>query len=153
VGCPVQLEALGFVVTADLGEGAGLSAAAARLGGGRFAVRSSGATEDLPDASYAGLYESFLDVPPDRLGEAVRACFAAAGSERVLAYHRRRGGAQLSMAVLVQRMIDPVAAGVAFTAHPVTGARDQTIVTGVPGRLPRRHAALRRCPCPVPLGR
>ena len=37
------------------------------------------------------------------------------------------------MAVLVQVMVDPVAAGVAFTAHPVTGARDQTVVTAVAG--------------------
>src|SRR5690242_19779872 len=126
----------GFVITAsartDPALGEHLSAAARRLGGGRFAVRSSGAAEDLPDASYAGLYETFLDVPPDRLGDAVRACFAAAGSERVRAYHRRRGGPAPAMAVLVQRMIDPVAAGVAFTAHPVTGARDRAVVTAVP---------------------
>ena len=85
-----------------------------------------------PDASYAGLYETFLDVPPDELADAVRRCFAAAGGERVLAYHQRHGGAP-PMAVLVQRMVDPVAAGVAFTAHPVTGDRDQTVVTAVPG--------------------
>lgn len=127
----------GVVVTAGAQEHAGLAddltAAATRLGGGRFAVRSSGMAEDLPDASYAGLYETLLDVSADGLFDAVQTCFAAAGSERVLAYHRRSGGPKPSMAVLVQRMIDPVAAGVAFTAHPVTGARDQTVVTAVPG--------------------
>ncbi|MFC7277335.1 PEP/pyruvate-binding domain-containing protein [Paractinoplanes rhizophilus] len=123
----------GFVVTTDAVEGTDLAAAAARLGDGRFAVRSSGAAEDLPDASYAGLYETFLDVPADELGNAVRACFAAADSDRVHAYHQRRGGPEPTMAVLVQRMIDPLAAGVAFTAHPVTGNRNLTVVTAVPG--------------------
>jgi len=45
-----------------------LQEAAARLGGDRFAVRSSGAAEDLPDASYAGLYESYLNVPAEQPG-------------------------------------------------------------------------------------
>jgi phosphohistidine swiveling domain-containing protein len=110
-----------------------LQAAVARLGRDRFAVRSSGAAEDLPDASYAGLYESYLNVPAEQLGAAVRRCFAAAASERVTAYHERRGGVTAAMAVLVQVMIDPVAAGVAFTAHPVTGERTQTVVTAVTG--------------------
>ena len=54
-------------------------------------------------------------------------------SERVTAYHQRHGGGAAAMAVLVQAMVDPIAAGVAFTAHPVTGDRDQTVVTAVPG--------------------
>ena len=127
----------GFVVTAaDLdadGWEAALAEAAGELGGSRFAVRSSGAAEDLPDASYAGLYETYLNVPFEGLAQAVRRCFAAAGAERVRAYHERHGGSPAAMAVLVQAMVDPVAAGVAFTAHPVTGDRDQTVVTAVAG--------------------
>ena len=111
-----------------------LETAALRLGGGdRFAVRSSAAAEDLPDASYAGLYETYLNVAADDLGAAVRRCFAAAAGDRVTAYHQRRGGASAAMAVLVQVMVDPVAAGVAFTAHPLTGDRNETVVTAVPG--------------------
>lgn len=110
-----------------------LAASVEGLGGERFAVRSSGAAEDLPDASYAGLYETYLNVPADGLGAAVRRCFAAAASERVTAYHQRRGGATAAMAVLVQVMVDPIVAGVAFTAHPVTGDRDQTLVAAVAG--------------------
>ena len=102
-------------------------------GGARFAVRSSGAAEDLPDASYAGLYETYLNVAVEGLGEAVRRCFAASTSERVSAYHQRHGGGTAGMAVLVQAMVDPMAAGVAFTAHPVTGDRDQVVVTAVAG--------------------
>jgi rifampicin phosphotransferase len=110
-----------------------LQTAAARLGGDRFAVRSSGVAEDLPDASYAGLYETYLNVPAEQLGAAVRRCFAAAASERVAAYHERHGSVTGEMAVLVQVMVDPAAAGVAFTAHPVTGDRSQTVVTAVTG--------------------
>jgi phosphohistidine swiveling domain-containing protein len=110
-----------------------LEAAARSLGVQRFAVRSSAAAEDLPDASYAGLYETYLNVPVEGLGEAVRRCFAATTSERVSAYHRRHGGGAAGMAVLVQAMVDPTAAGVAFTAHPVTGDRDQVVLTAVAG--------------------
>ena len=131
----------GFIVTAaamdELGDGldSALQRAATQSGPGPFAVRSSAVAEDLADASYAGLYETFLNVAPGRLAGAVRRCFAAAHAPRVTAYHANRGPAELDagMAVLVQQMIDPVAAGVAFTANPVTGARDECVVTAVPG--------------------
>ncbi|MEV6493371.1 PEP/pyruvate-binding domain-containing protein, partial [Actinoplanes sp. NPDC051633] len=127
----------GLVVTsaAPAGEGweSGLAAAARALPGVRFAVRSSSAAEDLPDASYAGLYESYLNITVDELPEAVRRCFAAAASERVTAYRERHGGDRATMAVLVQVMVEPAAAGVAFTAHPLTGDRGQTVLTAVPG--------------------
>jgi rifampicin phosphotransferase len=128
----------GLVVTAQAlnydGWECSLEAAARSLGAPRLAVRSSAAAEDLPDASYAGLYETYLNVPVEGLGEAVRRCFAAATAERVSAYHRRHGnGTAPGMAVLVQAMVDPIAAGVAFTAHPVSGDPDQALVTAVPG--------------------
>jgi phosphohistidine swiveling domain-containing protein len=137
VGFPVPP---GFVVTGgwrdDPRFDEQLTTAASRLGAGRFAVRSSGIAEDLPDASYAGLYETYLDVPVEGIGAAVRRCFAAASSDRVAAYHRRQndgGGGAAEMAVLVQVMVDAVTAGVAFTAHPVTGDRGQTVVTAAAG--------------------
>jgi phosphohistidine swiveling domain-containing protein len=127
----------GLVVTAEAldidGWERSLAAAARRLGAQRFAVRSSAAAEDLPDASYAGLYETYLSVPIEGLSDAVRRCFAASTAERVSAYHQRHPGGTAGMAVLVQAMVDPMAAGVAFTAHPVTGDRDQVVVTAVPG--------------------
>jgi phosphohistidine swiveling domain-containing protein len=100
-----------------------------RFGGGRFAVRSSAAAEDLADASFAGLYETYLNVAPKDVPDAVRRCRASAHAERVSAYRRTDG----DMAVLVQQMVDADAAGVAFTANPVTGARDEIIVTAVHG--------------------
>jgi phosphohistidine swiveling domain-containing protein len=125
----------GFVVLAHAFElpGEGLDAAvldaATRLGEGPFAVRSSAAAEDLPDASYAGLYESFLDVSRDGLPEAVRACRASMTAARVSAYR----DSPTQMAVLVQTMVDADAAGVAFTADPLTGDRDAVLVSAVRG--------------------
>jgi rifampicin phosphotransferase len=128
----------GLVVTAEAlnhdGWEKSLEAVARSLGAPRLAVRSSAAAEDLPDASYAGLYETYLNVPVEGLGEAVRRCFAAVTAERVSAYHQRHGnGTAPGMAVLVQAMVDPMAAGVAFTVHPVRGEPDQALVTAVPG--------------------
>jgi pyruvate,water dikinase len=118
-----------------------LPVAANTLGEGPFAVRSSAAAEDLAGASYAGLYETFLDVDRDHLAEAVRRCWESASSQRVAAYQQHRQQApdgpadprRPGMAVLVQRMVHPDAAGVAFTANPVTGARDEIVVTAVAG--------------------
>jgi rifampicin phosphotransferase len=128
----------GLVVTAEAlnidGWEESLEAAAGSLGAPRLAVRSSAAAEDLPDASYAGLYETYLNVPVGGLGEMVRRCFAAATTQRVSTYHPRHGnGTAPGMAVLVQAMVEPMAAGVAFTAHPLSGDPNQALVTAVPG--------------------
>jgi pyruvate,water dikinase len=114
----------------------------------RLAVRSSGTDEDLADASFAGQYETVLDVDIDGLPAALRLVFDSAGSTRVSSYlaggpagrsepsaarRSRASAAQATMAVLVQEMIAADAAGVAFTANPLTGQRDETIVTAVRG--------------------
>lgn len=100
-----------------------------------FAVRSSAVAEDLEDASYAGQYETFLDVPRERVAEAVARCRDAATAPRVSAYTtgRRQEAIDAGIAVLVQPMVPARAAGVAFTANPVTGDRNETIVTAVRG--------------------
>ena len=84
-----------------------LAAALARLGDGPVAVRSSGLAEDLPDASFAGQYETRLDVRGvDAVLEAIGVCLASASNERLAAYGRD----VRPMAVLVQRMVDAGAA-------------------------------------------
>jgi pyruvate,water dikinase len=100
-----------------------------------LAVRSSGVEEDLVGASYAGQYETFLDVHgQDALLSAVRQCWASAFNPRLVTYRAMQGeGKPASMAVLVQRLIDADAAGVAFTANPVTGDRNETVVSAVRG--------------------
>lgn len=135
----------GFIVTAEAFDRPGriladaLQDAADRIGPGPFAVRSSATAEDLPDASYAGLYETFLNIPRDDLEDATRRCLASAAHPRVVAYESARGAsgqeqpAAPAMAVLIQQMVQPLAAGVAFTANPLTGDRDETIVTAVHG--------------------
>lgn len=111
---------------------------AAQLDGQRFAVRSSGIAEDLDDASYAGQYETVLDVSLDDLPNAVRQVFDSATAERVTTYQETRGNASEEdsasrMAVLVQVMIDAGAAGVGFTANPVTGERNEVVLNAVRG--------------------
>lgn len=130
----------GFVITDDASAELGarfdeaVAVAAARLATGRFAVRSSGSAEDLAGASYAGLYETLLDVEIPDLAKAIRSVFASAAAARVSAYESRRSGVVRSpMAVLVQAMVAPVAAGVAFSANPLTGTRDEAVISAVRG--------------------
>src|SRR2546423_714609 len=110
-------------------------AAAARFDAAPLAVRSSAVAEDLPGASFAGQYETILDVRgPDALLEAVRQCWASALSARVAAYRvRRQRGAEHGMALLVQRLVPAEAAGVAFTVDPVTGDGAATVINAVHG--------------------
>jgi rifampicin phosphotransferase len=109
---------------------AAIEAALHRLGDGDVAVRSSGTSEDLPDASYAGQYETVLGVHgTDEVVAAVLHCLDSARSARLRAY---AGAEQTPMAVLVQRLVPADAAGVAFTANPVTGD-DEVLVSSVQG--------------------
>jgi rifampicin phosphotransferase len=107
-----------------------LAGGAWELGPGPFAVRSSGISEDGVDRSYAGMYDTVLEVAPDELGTAVERCLASARAARVSDYE---GGTNGRMAVIVQRMVAPVAAGVALTADPISGDRASTILTAVRG--------------------
>jgi rifampicin phosphotransferase len=96
-----------------------------------FAVRSSSADEDGAAHSFAGIHETRLNVTREGLGDAIRACRASVESAQALAYRRAQGlkvdGQQTG--VLVQKMIGAVASGVAFTINPVTGARDELVIS------------------------
>jgi phosphohistidine swiveling domain-containing protein len=130
----------GFVLVADAADAtpeersAVLQAAAADLGSGPFAVRSSGVTEDGIDHSFAGMYESVLDVPPDEVSVAVERCVASARAKRVAEY---QGNGDERLAVIVQQMVSPAAAGVALTADPINGDRSTCVVTAVRGLADR----------------
>jgi rifampicin phosphotransferase len=108
---------------------------AAGFGDAPLAVRSSGVAEDLVEASFAGQYETVLGVRgPQQLVEAVRRCWASASAASAIAYRRRMGReGPAPMAVLVQRLVEPDASGVAFTADPVSGARSTTTIEAVRG--------------------
>ncbi|HLN63008.1 MAG TPA: PEP/pyruvate-binding domain-containing protein [Symbiobacteriaceae bacterium] len=97
------------------------------------AVRSSATAEDLPDASFAGQQETYLNVlGTDELVDAVRRCWASLWGARAVAYRHRMGYDHMavSLAVVVQAMVPSEVAGVMFTANPVTGARNQFVITG-----------------------
>ncbi|MFJ4868403.1 rifamycin-inactivating phosphotransferase [Streptomyces sp. NPDC088757] len=91
-----------------------------------YAVRSSATAEDLPTASFAGQQDSYLNVVgPAEVLRHVGRCWASLFTERAVTYRRRNGidHRTVRMAVVVQRMAFPDAAGVLFTADPVTGDR------------------------------
>jgi len=100
------------------------------LGAGPFAVRSSGIAEDGAEQSFAGMFESALNVPADEVPAATDRCLAAAGASRVAAYEPAADG---RMAVIVQQMVAPAAAGVVLTADPINGDRRSCVVTAVRG--------------------
>ncbi|MBI2776235.1 MAG: hypothetical protein HYX57_03055 [Chloroflexi bacterium] len=125
--------------------GAGDRAVAAALAAYRVmgaevpvAVRSSASAEDGSEASFAGQFETVLDVRGEEdLAAALAACWESVSADRVSAYVERRKlegpAASLTMSVLVQRMIPARAAGVAFSADPLSGVRDVSIVHAVRG--------------------
>lgn len=120
---------------ADDSLSAALDVALAKLGGGPVAVRSSAIAEDLAEASFAGQYDTVLDVADaEVLHAAVRTVATSAATERVDAYRRSHGvAAPSSVAVLIQRQVPADVAGAALTANPVTGARDEVLVSAVAG--------------------
>jgi phosphohistidine swiveling domain-containing protein len=100
------------------------------------AVRSSATAEDLPDLSFAGQQETFLNVQgPGGLLEAVRACWASLWTARAIGYRARNkiDSEAISLAVVVQLMVPAEAAGVMFTANPITGRHDQMLVNAAWG--------------------
>ncbi|WP_327064753.1 rifamycin-inactivating phosphotransferase [Kitasatospora sp. NBC_01302] len=106
---------------------AAVTGALARLGEqAACAVRSSATAEDLPTASFAGQQDTYLNVvgPTAILGHVSR-CWASLFTERAVTYRQRNGidHRAVQMAVVVQRMVLPQAAGILFTADPVTGNR------------------------------
>jgi pyruvate,water dikinase len=101
------------------------------LAGVASAVRSSAISEDAAGASFAGLYESYLNV----LGiqdvlESVRDCYASLWSERAVRYRALKGVGVTgdAMAVVVMGLVPSETSGIAFTAHPVTGERDRVVI-------------------------
>jgi pyruvate,water dikinase len=107
-------------------------------GGGPLpvAVRSSATAEDLPDASFAGQQETYLNVVgADAVVDAVRRCWGSLWTPRAVAYRATNGIDQRSvqLAVVVQQMVDAAVAGVMFTANPLTGRRRQAVIDASPG--------------------
>ena len=103
---------------------------------GAVAVRSSSTAEDLPGASFAGQYESHLNVRGvDAVLERMRAVWASLYSATAIAYrqHHHLPHAEARMAVLVQQQLDAEASGVLFTRDPVSGDRSRMVVNAAFG--------------------
>jgi pyruvate,water dikinase len=94
------------------------------------AVRSSATTEDAEDASFAGLQDTFLWVlGASQMATRVRECWGSLYSVESMTYRRKQGLPEegVAMAVVVQRMVDAMCAGVMFTRSPLTG--DKSVIT------------------------
>lgn len=100
-----------------------------------WAVRSSATDEDAPGAAFSGLYRTSLGEPRDAIAAAVLECWASLWAPAAVAYRSRFGqpGDAPSMAVVLQPLLAPLSAGVAFSRHPVTGQQDQVVINAVFG--------------------
>ena len=115
----------GIAIPDDLA--AAITRPLARLGEhAAYAVRSSATAEDSPTASFAGQQDTYLNVVgPLAILQHVSRCWASLFTERAVTYRLRNGidHRKVQMAVVVQRMVFPQAAGILFTADPITGNR------------------------------
>ncbi|GAA5009012.1 PEP/pyruvate-binding domain-containing protein [Actinopolymorpha pittospori] len=110
----------------------------AGLGSGSVpvAVRSSATAEDLPEMSFAGQQDTYLNIHGEReVLAAVRRCWASLWTARAIGYRLRNGipAEDVALAVVVQELVPADAAGVLFTADPMTGATDQVLVNATWG--------------------
>jgi pyruvate,water dikinase len=125
----------GIAIPDDLA--AGITGALIRLGEqAAYAVRSSATAEDLPTASFAGQHDTYLNVVGSvAILQHVSRCWASLFTERAVTYRLRNGfdHEKVSMAVVVQQMVFPQAAGVLFTADPVTSNRKVVSVEAIFG--------------------
>lgn len=95
------------------------------------AVRSSATAEDLPQASFAGQQETFLNIKgSDRVIEATKECWASLFTARAIFYRVKNNFPhdKVLIAVIVQQMIDSEKSGVAFSIHPATGNKDEVVI-------------------------
>ena len=100
------------------------------------AMRSSATAEDLPDMSFAGQQETYLNMRGETmLLDAVRRCWASLWTARAIGYRARYGipPEQVSLAVVVQELVPADASGILFTANPLTGAREQAMINAAWG--------------------
>ncbi|HWC11935.1 MAG TPA: PEP/pyruvate-binding domain-containing protein [Acidimicrobiales bacterium] len=125
VSAEVRRTLEGVAIPEDLA--AAITAALPRVGEhAAYAVRSSATAEDLPTASFAGQQDTYLNVVgPAAILEHVNRCWASLFTERAITYRLRNGidHRKVHMAVVVQQMVFPQAAGVLFTVDPVTSNR------------------------------
>jgi phosphohistidine swiveling domain-containing protein len=135
----------GFVLVDENYDPARLSEFIQKIGGFPVAVRSSGALEDLEGASFAGLYETFLNINSiDELVTAVKNCFESVHHSRVKDYFSQKGidPSLAKMSVVVQKQVQSQISGVMFTLHPLEGKEEEIYIeccAGLGERLVSGH--------------
>jgi len=100
------------------------------------AVRSSATAEDLPDLSFAGQQETFLNVRGvEAVQQAVKRCWASLWTARAIGYRMQHSidHEAVSLAVVVQLLVPAEASGILFTANPMNGQRDQAVINATWG--------------------
>ncbi len=110
---------------------AGIKSAYESIGRTEVAVRSSATAEDLPGTSFAGQYNTYLNVRGnEELYETIKKCWASLWNYRALSYRVKQniGNSDLAHGVVVQKMVDAEKSGILFTANPVNGRRDQMLL-------------------------
>ena len=113
-----------------------VTAAYADLKDAPVAVRSSATAEDLPGASFAGQQETYLNIRgAAAVLEAVKRCWASLWTARAIAYrlNNRIDQDTVALAVVVQELVFAEAAGIMFTANPVSGKRDELVINAAWG--------------------
>ncbi len=103
--------------------------------GEAYAVRSSGTLEDMDDASFAGQYDSFLNVAREKVAQRICDCIRSMWREPILSYlvHQGINPTVGGMAVIIQVMVPAEAAGVLFSINPTTGADTEVVIEAVRG--------------------
>lgn len=95
------------------------------------AVRSSATAEDLPDASFAGQQDTYLNVRGGKaVLESIQKCWASLWTGRAIAYRMRQhiSNENVALAVVIQLLVPAEAAGIMFTANPLSGKRNETVI-------------------------
>ena len=95
-----------------------------------YAVRSSGIKEDLDEHSFAGQYDTYLNVPSDKLGEKIIECYKSMFSEVILTYmlNSQINYNDMKMTVIIQEMVQSEYSGICFTINPITGNDKEMII-------------------------
>lgn len=95
-----------------------------------YAVRSSGSKEDLADSSFAGQYETFLNVPKEDVAKRILSCYQSMFSEHILSYlvDRNIDVSDMKMSVVIQEMVPSQVSGICFTVNPVTGVDKEMLI-------------------------
>ncbi|HQY99088.1 MAG TPA: PEP/pyruvate-binding domain-containing protein [Propionicimonas sp.] len=136
---PSQAPVSGLFASAEIDPALAAEIVGAYAGLGQdvpVAVRSSATAEDLPEASFAGQQDTYLNVVgADALLAAVRDCWASLWTDRAIWYRNQVGAdaSEVALAVVVQVMVPADAAGVLFTANPANGRSEETVITAAWG--------------------